>query len=296
MEIFISHANADLEIAKALKLRLDELASELKCFLLADDIFAGDDWEQRIRSAAETCDAILCLATANYISRPWFAAEWAVFWFQNKPWYLCLLDVDLREVFEPMTRRQAEHLDNRHSVERLLKSVVAHGGLRNTTALDLVADEIVKSVGGAARRRDSANAEASLAQLTISMRKGTDNVDPTLVRQLLNIGKREEVLGIARRSDNSVSLRQLASVLIDAGDSEGVARFVDVIANLAERRSVGVRALDALADDGSDQQARSLVLRIYAALREPQRRDLRQAADNRGLDVDWPDVAPHSWS
>jgi hypothetical protein len=293
MEIFISHANADLEIGKALRLRLNELAPELKCFLLADEVFAGDDWEQRIRSAAGACDAIFCLATENYISRPWFAAEWAIFWFQNKPWYLCLLDVDLQQVFEPMKRRQAVRLDDRHSVERLLTSVIAHGGLRNTAALDLVADEIVRSVAGAVRRRDLANAEASVAQLTISMRRGTDNVSPTIVCRLLSIGKRDEVLAIASRSDNSVSLRQLASVLIDAGDSEGVARFVDGIGNLAERRTVGVSALDALASDTSDEQARALVFRIYGAVRDPQRRDLRKAADDRGLDVDWPDVEPN---
>jgi hypothetical protein len=290
MEIFISHANADLEIAKALRLRLDELAPALTCFLLADDVFAGDDWEQRIRSAAEGCDAILCLASENYISRPWFSAEWAIFWFQNKPWYLCLLDVDLQRVFEPMKRRQAIRLDERHSVERLLTSIVAHGDLGETAALDLVSAEIVKAVAGAVRRRDMANAEASLATLAVSMKRGTDNVNPDIVRALLNVGQREEVLALASGSDNSVALRQLASALIDAGDSEGAARCVDRIANLAERRTVGVSALDALTRDPSDDQARSLASRVYQSVRNPQRRDLRQAADDRGLDIEWPNV------
>lgn len=290
MEIFISHANADIEIAKVLRLSLDALAPDLKCVLLADDVFAGDDWEARIRSAAETCDAILCLATANYVSRSWFAAEWAIFWYQNKPWYLCLLDVDLQDVFEPMKRRQAVSLGEIDAVRRLLKSVVVHGGLRDSAALELVADELVRSVAGAVHRRDLATSEASLAQLALSMRRGTDNVSPTAVRQLLGVGKRDQILRIACQSDNSVSLRQLASVLIDGGDFDGVTRFIDVIGNLAERRTVGVAALDALVDAPSEEQARSLAVQIYASVRGPQRRDLRKAADDRGLDVDWPDL------
>jgi TIR domain len=293
MEIFISHANADLEIAKSLRLRLDELAPELKCFLLADDVFAGDNWEERIRLAAEVCDAILCVATASYITRPWFAAEWAIFWFQDKPWYLCLLDIDLHEVFEPMRRRQAARLDNRRSVEHLLESVVAHAGFAETAALDLVADEIVKSVAGAVRRRDLAMAEASLAEFALSMQRGTTNVDPLLVRRLLETGKREEVLGIAERSDNSVSLRQLATALLQAGDSEGVTRFVRAIGNLAERRTVGVSALDCLERDPLDDGVRTLLFGIYSDVREPQRRDLRMAAQDRGLELKWPDVEPH---
>ncbi len=274
-------------------MRLDELSAALSCFLLADEAFAGDDWERRIRSAAESCDAILCLATESYISRPWFAAEWAIFWFQEKPWFLCLLDVELVDVFEPMRRRQAVSLNDRRSVQRLLESVAVHADFNETRALDLLADEIVKSVASAVRRRDLSTAEASLAQFALSMKKGTTNVDPALVAKLLDVGKRERVMSVAADADNPVALRQLAAALVDLGDFGGALQIVDSISNLAERRTVGLYAEDVLARDEFNEPALALLLRVYVGLRDPQRRDLRTAAHERGLGIDWPDVEPN---
>jgi hypothetical protein len=293
MQFFISHANADLEIAQALRMRLDELSPELSCFLLADDVFPGDDWEQRIRSAAGTCDAILCLATESYISRPWFAAEWAIFWFQEKPWFLCLLDVALGDVFEPMNRRQAVNLKDRRSVERLLESVVSDANFDETRALDLLADEIVKSVASAARRRDLSNAEAALAQFALSMKRGTTNVDPALVTKLLETGKRESVMAVATNTDNPVALRQLSAVLIDSGDFPGALQIVDRVSNFAERRTVGLYAEDALTREETNEQALALLFRVYRGVRDPQRRDLRAGAKDRGIHIEWPDVEPN---
>src|SRR5215831_7151246 len=100
MRLFLSHASTDLEVAEALRLRLEEIPG-LTCDLLGLDIAPGEDWEQRIRRAAKDCDAIACLVTPEYIKRPWFYAEWAVFWFQErKTWYLLLLDTVLDDVCE----------------------------------------------------------------------------------------------------------------------------------------------------------------------------------------------------
>lgn len=290
MKLFISHAHIDIDVAHTLQLRLDELSDDLTCFLLADEVFAGDSWEDRIREAAEACDAILCLATADYIQRPWFAAEWALFWFQNKPWYLTLHDVDLEAVFAPLSRRQAVRLDDRRSVERLMRSLIEHGGLDSSAAPDLLANETVTAIADADRRAKAARAEADLAIFAVSLRHGTDNVDATLVRRLVSLGRLDSLMALASEGDNWVALRQLAVLLLPLGEIEAAARLADRIENRAERRTIGVEALEALVRDAENGRARELARSIYLSVREPQRRDLRTAAERRGLEIDWPDA------
>jgi hypothetical protein len=292
MKLFISHAHIDVDVAHTLQLRLDELSDDLTCFLLEDEIFAGDGWEDRIREAAEACDAILCLATTDYIQRPWFAAEWALFWFQNKPWYLTLHDVDLKAVFEPLSRRQAVRLDDRRSVERLMRSLIKHGRLDSSAAPDLLAKETVTAVADADRRAKTARAEADLATFAVSLQRGTDNVDGILVRRLVSLGRLDPLMTLATEADNWVALRQLAVVLVPLGEIDAAARLADRIENLAERRTIGVEALAAFARDDKNERAKELARSIYASVREPQRRNLREAGERRGLDIDWPDDPP----
>jgi TIR domain len=292
MQLFISHAQVDIEVAHALQLRLDELSDDLSCFLLADAVFAGDNWEDRIRVAAKSCDAILCLATADYIERPWFAAEWALFWFQEKPWYLALHDVALEKVFRPLHGRQAVGLDDRRSVERLMLSLIEHGKLRSTAAPDLLADETVKAIRQASQRARLARAESDLASFAVSLRRGTDNVDAELVGRLVSIGRLEAVMELASEGDNWVALRQLAVCLLQLGEFDAAAQLAERIENRAERRTIGVAALDALSRGHESSRALELVRAVYTSVREPQRRDLRTAAELRDLNIDWPDAPP----
>jgi hypothetical protein len=62
------------------------------------------------------------------------------------------------------------------------------------------------------------------------------------------------------------------------------------IANLAELRTVGVACLTRLADTPHDEPTRGLLLEIYETVRNPQRRDLRRAADERSVSVTWPEL------
>jgi hypothetical protein len=293
VKLFISHAQIDIEVAHTLQLRLDELSEGLSCFLLADEVFAGDNWEDRIREAAEACDAILCLATADYIQRPWFAAEWALFWFQDKPWYLTLHEVDLEAVFAPLGRRQAVRLNDRRSVERLMRSLIEHGGLASAAAPDLLAKEAVTAIADADRRAKTARSEADLATFAVSLRRGTDNVDATLVNRLVSLDRLDSMIALASEADNSVALRQLAVLLLPLGEVESAAFLADRVENLAERRTIGVAALDALVRDEDSDRSRQLVHSIYGSVREPQRRDLRAAAEHRGLNIEWPDAPPN---
>ncbi len=290
MQLFISHAQIDIEVAHALRLRLEELSEDLDCFLLADAVFAGENWEERIRMAAKSCDAILCLATADYIERPWFAAEWALFWFQEKPWYLALHDVSLEKVFRPLHGRQAVGLGDRRSVERLMRSLIEHGKLASTIAPDLLADETVKAIAQAAQRAKLARAESDLASLAVSLRRGTDNVDAELVSRLISIGRMGAVMELALAADNWVAIRQLAVCLVELGEFDAAGRLAQRVENRAERRTIGIAALDSLARGQESKRARELARIVYASVREPQRRDLRRAAEERDLNIGWPEA------
>lgn len=289
MHLFISHAATDLPVAEALRLRFEEIPG-LLCSLLATDIAPGEDWELRIRQVARECDAIACLVTPEYIKRPWFYAEWAAFWFQkNKTWFLLMLDTSLDDVFEVMRRRQSAFLDDRRSVERLLSALAA--GNPPDRGIDLLADETVRAVAAARARAVRAYAEADLAVLATRLRRGEDNVSLELVERLLAAGRRNEIVRLAQDplSNGPTKRRQLADCLIARGEAGAAGTFDALITNNAERRTVGIACLDRLAQR-PDDDARALVLKIYSAVRDPQRKDLRDHAAALGITISWPDV------
>jgi hypothetical protein len=292
VRLFLSHAATDLEVAEALRLRLEEIPG-VECLLLATDIAPGDDWEQRIRRAARECDAIACLVTPEYVKRPWFYAEWAVFWFQEgKTWYLLLLESSLDDIFEVMRRRQSAFLTDRRSVERLLGALATAEPPER--GLDLLAHETVRAVTHARSRAASAMAEADLVRLATRMRAGEDNVDGGLTDRLLLARRLDDIVRVARDpgSNGPTKRRQLAVLLVHKGMAQAAARFDELISNNAERRTVGVACLDRLSA-GPDDEAHQLLLKIYRSVRDPQRRDLRNHAAALGLDFSWPDVEPN---
>jgi len=288
MRLFISHAQADVYLAQALRIRLEELSPEIRCFLLADDVFAGEDWEQCIRTAAARCDGVVSIVTENYVNRPWFVAEWAVFWFQEKPWYVLLHGVDLAGLFEPMRRRQAFPLNDRRLIQRFLRTLV---GPSYTGPLDIVANELKQAIQQAEMAQAEATAEANLARLAVSLERGTVDVDRTVVESIRRANRLAEAIELAAGTDNSVALRQFAWFLVQLGEIDAAATLARRIPNLAERRTVGVACLTRLADTPQDEATRDLLLEIYEAVRNPQRRDLRRAADERSVSVIWPDLA-----
>jgi TIR domain len=287
MQLFLSHAQADVYLAQALRIRLEELSPEIRCFLLADDMFAGEDWEQCIRTAAARCDGVVSIVTENYVNRPWFVAEWAVFWFQEKPWYVLLHGVDLTGLFEPMRRRQAFPLNDRRLIQRFLRTLV---GPSYTGPLDIVANELKQAIAQAEMAQADATAEANLARLAVSLERGTVDVDRTVVESIRRANRLTEAVKFAAGTDNSVALRQFAWFLVQLGEIDAAAMLARRIPNLAERRTVGVACLTRLADTPRDEPTRNLLLEIYETVRNPQRRDLRRAADERSVSVAWPDL------
>lgn len=139
------------------------------------------------------------------------------------------------------------------------------------------------------RERDRANGDAYLAQLVVAMTSGTENVSRDMVERVRRGGRLPEAVVAAARSDSSVKMRQFAVALLNLGEVTEAARVAVAIQNRAERRTVGVRALTLLSN-GHREDLHELVLSVYSSVRNPQRRDLREAAENLGFDFGWPDL------
>lgn len=288
VRLFLSHAATDLAVAKALRLRLEEVP-DVQCFVLADDLAPGNDWEVQIRRAASECEAIACLVTPEYMDRPWFYAEWAAFWFQEKTWFLLMYRTSLDDVFEVMRRRHVAFLDDRRSVEKLFAELAE--GRQPARGFDLLAAETVRSVADADARQARARLEDNLTRLGVLMRQGESNVSEDVLDALLGSGQLDAIVRIARQtsSDGPVKRRQLATLLVARGHAATAAQFDDLIANHAERRTVGWACLARVQGSPDDAAARQLLEKIYQAIRDPQRRDLRQRAEELGLRIAWPD-------
>lgn len=291
MKLFLSHANSDLYLAQTLRLALEELSDEMDCFLFADDVFAGDVWEERLRTAASECDAIVNLATEQYVSRPWFIAEWAAFWLQEKTWYPLLYKVKSGKLFAPILRRQAFSLTDRHQTEKFLASLPVT--LSIDRPLNLVSADLVKALEQADTLHADAAATEKLERLAESLNGERSEIEPTAVEAVCKAGRMPEMLELVRRSENSVALRRLGAALVRLRELDAVRTVADRTPNLAERRTIGVRSLDLLQEMPGDREVEDLCIHIYRSVRNPQRRDLRNAATERELDVDWPELDPN---
>jgi hypothetical protein len=291
VEIFLSHATTDLEVAESIRIRLEELP-DIRCRLIATDVLPGADWEVAIRQAAIECDAIASLVTPEYIGRPWFYAEWAVFWFQpDKLTIPMLLETSPTELFEVMARRQAVHLGDRRSVESLIRRLSE--GRELSRGADLIAHDLVSAAADARRRSKVARVGEDLLMLRRMLLANTLDIDPDLVASLIALDKLEEVVQVAcdtSLTHHNVKLRQLGAALIQIGFVREVGAFVERIENLAERRTVGYFALRALRDGVEPAAALELVIDIYRSVLDPQRRNLRDRCTELGLYIDWPAV------
>ena len=196
-----------------------------------------------------------------------------------------MLDTTLDEVFEVMRRRHVAYLGDRRSVQRLLTAL--GGGNVSVSSLDLLANEVVVAVGEASGRQALARVEANMAALAMTLRSGTGNIAQEVVDQLVAAGQAERIADIALlpTAYADTKLRQLAVFLIDRRLADVVSRFVDRIANNAERRSVGYSCLASIRGSSTDAAASQLLMSVYKSVRDPQRRNLRDRAAELGLQL-----------
>ncbi len=137
-------------------------------------------------------------------------------------------------------------------------------------------------------------ADADLGRLARRLRAGEDNVSADIVERLVRSNRVDQMVNLARdpASNGPTKRRQLAVILVMQGEAEAVSRFDELIRNNAERRTVALACLDRLRERDDDEALR-LLLKIYRAVREPQRRDVRDHASKLGLPINWPAVDPN---
>lgn len=82
-------------------------------------------------------------------------------------------------------------------------------------------------------------------------------------------------------------------LLVERGHASSAAEFDHLILNNAERRTLGYACLRRLGKRPDDFDARDLLIRIYRAVRDPQRRNLETTATDMAIEIDWPEVEPN---
>ncbi len=295
MRLFISHCDVDVEAAEQIRLVLNEIPG-VSCYLQALDIHPGVEWGKGIREGARDCDEILLLMTPEYLERPWFYAEWAIFWFQEKPWTLLLLDAKLEDSFEPMRKMHVAHLDTRRSVESLLERL--YNCRSPARGLALIANDLITAVADARRRAALLLAEKYLDLLSACFRNMED-VNPELVKRLLEADRLSEILAIAKKPENrsDVKRRQFAVILVNQGLSQSASEIEPLLINNAERKNIGVACLERIKAYGERgigaDNPMDLLFTVYRRVRDPQRRNLQQEAVRLELSIDWPEVEPN---
>ena len=295
VKLFISHCGFDHEVAELLNLKFSDIPG-ISCYLQAIDIYPGDDWQKRIKNAAKECDEIVLLMTPEYLKRPWFYSEWAIFWFQEKPWTLLILDATLEDAFEPMRKSHVAYLDNERSVETLLERLYA--GTTPTRAPQLIAHDLVRYVTEA-RGRAAATAANDYLNLLADRFQNVGDITVALIKPLLLANRLSDIVAIAtnRKYYSDVKRRQVAVILVTHGHSHAASEIVPEILNGAERKNIGVACLHRIKEveglpEGLDHPE-DLLIEIYHRARDPQRRTLREEAGRLGLEIDWPDVEPN---
>ena len=82
MKIFISYSSKQLEVAKRIKLFLDEI--EIDSFLADDDIRTASDWKERIFEELQKCEIIIPVLSKEFKSSDWCSQELGIFYLQKK--------------------------------------------------------------------------------------------------------------------------------------------------------------------------------------------------------------------
>lgn len=131
--IFLSHANADVELATATREYLLELDG-LDVRLMSKDIQSDVDWADFIWRSLDACDHYLFLVTPNFVGRPWFHIEWSAAALlarddaenhRMRHVHLLLIDVAQSELPDVMQQRQVISIElaNSELAEKLIAPI-----------------------------------------------------------------------------------------------------------------------------------------------------------------------------
>ncbi len=118
MNIFISHAVANKDIAKFLAETLEAAREDVTTFLASrpGDIRADEDWLRGIERALQEADTYMVLLTPESVLRPWVNFESGAAWFFHRQMVFVRIEaLSTDDILLPISSRQIYALDDRDS-------------------------------------------------------------------------------------------------------------------------------------------------------------------------------------
>ena len=126
MNIFISHAVANKNIACALADTLEAAREDVTTFLASrpGDIRADEDWLEGIERALKKADTYIILLTPESVLRPWVNFEAGAAWFfQRQLVFLRIQALSTDDIPLPINSRQVYAIDDKEQLVTVFKSL-----------------------------------------------------------------------------------------------------------------------------------------------------------------------------
>jgi TIR domain-containing protein len=137
--LFISHATSDSEFAEAVKQEIHKVfANGINVFSTSSPgaIPTGNDWLNDIENRLNTAQAIIAIITPVSIERPWLWFEIGATWLNGRKgdcriYPLCVQEINLSELPEPLSRLQALSLGRATDLKLLFDALIKQFGFGN---------------------------------------------------------------------------------------------------------------------------------------------------------------------
>jgi hypothetical protein len=137
--LFISHAVTDEPIASIIKAEVDRVfARGVTVFAssIPGAVRPGADWLRSIRENLDAASAVAVLITPVSINRPWIWFEVGASWSrmeidEDRIYPLCVPEINLGELPEPLSRLQALSLGKADHVKQFFDALVEQYGFGN---------------------------------------------------------------------------------------------------------------------------------------------------------------------
>lgn len=231
-EVFVSHVSADKRIAEAVKRVINNAFSgDIKLYLAAHELGAGDDWRQELKKNLASCTALISIITPASLNRPWILIEWSAFWIGEKKYYSLLGDgIEVSDLIEPMKDLQAVKMLNEDEVKRFFRKLSEDVG-RAEVPYEYV-DLFIQEIRLAQNLQDQEQREKTFERYRNQPRNlpQSDEEKRKIADYFYEKGDYDifcEIVAAIR--DNSDKAR-IAQELIEKGDLEHLKDVVDVIA------------------------------------------------------------------
>src|SRR4051812_34809943 len=130
--VFISHAVTDEPIATIIKAEIDRVfAQGVTVFAssIPGTVKPGSDWLRSIRENLDAASAVIVLITPVSINRPWIWFEVGASWSRmevdkGRIYPLCVPEIDLGDLPEPLSRLQALSLGKAEHIKQFFQALV----------------------------------------------------------------------------------------------------------------------------------------------------------------------------